>query len=230
MDKKMETPQLKAGSKLDIVFENEIMKSDAHYLKAVVYDYKDDLITISQTSPALNSNFLNRRILVTFLAKIERRVLRFGFPARLIELIPAYRISSGNDVEALQVKAYADPAPVDFRMYFRVRLPSKSDLSLFLKEDKVNLMDISIGGAKFTYPKKHLFQPADLLDCRLIIGSTIFNVKAKVRNVSAASEWAANKNIQYVSVEFSYDDKHLETSLGRAILDIERGLLSEGKI
>ena len=230
MDKKIRIPQLKAGSRLDIVFENEIMKSDTHYLKAVVYDYQDDLITISQTSPALNSNFLNRRILVTFLDKIERRVLRFGFSARLIDLIPTYRISSGKDVEALQVKKYADPTPMDFRMYFRVRLPSKSDLSLFLKEDKVNLMDISIGGAKFTYPKKHLFQPADLLDCKLIIGSTIFNVEAKVRNVLAASEWATNKNLQYVSVEFSHEDKHLETSLGRAILDIERELLSEGKV
>ena len=226
----MRTPQLKAGTNLDIIFENEIDKSNAHYLKAVVYDYEDDLITISQTSPALNRNFLERRILVTFLVNIEGRILRFGFPARLIDLIATYQISSGKDVEALQIQKYTDPSPVDFRMYFRVRLPSQSDLSLFLKEEKVNLLDISIGGAKFTYPKRYIFRPADPVKCTLIIGATIFNVNARVRSVKTPSEVAANKNLQYVSVEFSHDDKKLEASLGKAILDIERGLLSEGKI
>ncbi len=225
----MQTIQLKAGISLDIIFENEIAKSNAHYLKAVVYDYENDLITISQTSPALNRSFLDRRILITFLASTEGRVLRFGFPARLIDLIATYQIASGNAVEALQVKKYADPEPVDFRMYFRVRMPSQSDLSLFLKEEKVNLMDISIGGAKFTYPKNYTFRPADLVKCTLIIGSTIFNVNAKVRSVTTSREEAANRNLQYVSVEFIPENKKLEASLSKAILDIERELLSEGK-
>jgi hypothetical protein len=226
----MQTPELKAGTRLDIVFENEIAKKNAHYLKAVVYDYGDNLITISQTSPALNKSFLDRRIVVTFLVNIEGRVLRFGFPARLIDLITNYQIASGNEVEALQVKKYADPEPVDFRMYFRVRLPSQSDLSLFLKEEKVSLMDISIGGAKFTYPTTYIFRPADLVKCTLIIGATVFNVNAKVRSVSSPTRAAANKNLQYVAVEFNHDDKKLEASLGKSILDIERELLSEGKI
>jgi hypothetical protein len=224
----MQTPKLKAGASVDIVFENEIMKSNAHYLKAVVYDYEKDSITISQTSPALNRTFLDRRILVTFLVNIERRVLRFGFPARLIDHLTNYQISSGNNVEALIIKKYADPEAVDFRLYFRVRVPSKSDLSIFFKEEKVNLMDISIGGAKFTYPKEYIFRSADRVTCTLIIGTTIFNVNAKVRSVKIPVEAATNKNLQYVSVEFNHDDKKMEDSLGKAILDIERDLLSKG--
>ena len=226
----MQTPKLKAGASIDIIFENDIMKSNAHYLKAVVYDYDKDSITISQTSPALNRTFLDRRILVTFLVNIEKRLLRFGFPARLIEHITNYQISSGNNVEALIIKKYADPESVDFRMYFRVRLPSESDLSLFFKEEKVNLIDISIGGAKFTYPKRYIFRSADLVACTLIIGTTIFNVNAKVRSVRTPSEAAANKNLQYVAVEFNHDNKQMDAQLSKAILDIERGLLSEGKI
>ena len=226
----MQTPQLKPGTRLDIVFENEIAKSNAHYMKAVVYDCEDDLITISQTSPALSRLFLNRRVLVTFLVNIERRILRFGLPARLVDLIAAYQIASGKDVEALLLRKDAEPESVDFRMYFRVRLPSQSELSLFLQEEKVNLMDISIGGAKFTYPKRYIFRPAELIKCALIIGGTIFNVNAKVRSVWNPVEAAANKNLQYVTVEFSHDNKKLENSLSKAILDIERGLLTEGKI
>ncbi len=199
----MQTPKLKAGASVDIVFENEIMKSNAHYLKAVVYDYEKDLITISQTSPALNRTFLDRRILVTFLVHIERRVLRFGFPARLIDHITNYQI-------------------------FRVRIPSESDLSLFFKEEKVNLMDISIGGAQFTYPKRYLFQSGDLVTCTLIIGTAIFNVNAKVRSVRTSSAPAANKSLQYVAVEFNHDNKQMDAQLSKAILDIERDLLSKG--
>lgn len=226
----MQTPKLKAGASLDIVFENELMKSNAHYLKAVVYDYEKDLITISQTSPALNRTFLNRRILLTFLVNIERRVLRFGFPARLIDHVTNYQISSGNSVEALIIKKYAEPEVVDFRLYFRVRVPSESDLSIFFKEEKVNLMDISIGGAQFTYPKRYIFRSGDDVPCSLIIGTTVFNVNAKVRSVRTSHEPTANKNLQYVAVEFSHDNKQMDAQLSKAILDIERGLLSEGKM
>ena len=226
----MQTPKLKAGASLDIVFENEIMKSNAHYLKAVVYDYEKDLITISQTSPALNRTFLNRRILVTFLVKIERRVMRFGFPAQLIDHVTNYQISSGNNVEAIIIKKYAEPESVDFRLYFRVRVPSESDLSIFFKEEKVNLMDISIGGAQFTYPKIHIFRPGDEVPCTLIIGTTVFNLNAKVRSVRTPHEATANKNLQYVAVEFSHDNRQMDGQLSKAILDIERSLLSEGKI
>ena len=89
-------------------------------------------------------------------------------------------------------------------------------------------MDISIGGAQFTYPKRYIFRSGDEVPCSLIIGTTIFNVDAKVRSVRTPSEEAANKNIQYVAVEFNHDNKQMDTQLSKAILDIERDLLSKG--
>jgi len=224
----MNKPELKAGMPLDIVFENEINQSNAHYMKAVVYDFNNNFITISQTSPALNKRFLNRRVLTTFLVNIEHRVLRFGFPGLLADLIGDYPMSSGNTVEALLIKKLAQPEPTDFRMYFRVKPPLNTDLSLFLEEEKVNLLDISIGGAKFTYPKRHIFLPGETVKFKLIIGEAIFNIDAGVRNVREPYIAAANKNIQYVSVQFQHDDKKMEASLGKAILDIERNLLAKG--
>jgi len=64
-----------------------LMKSDAHYMKALVYDCEGSLITTSQTTPALAPNFLGRQIIVTFLVKTERRIMRYGFPAKLTDLI-----------------------------------------------------------------------------------------------------------------------------------------------
>ena len=228
--KAMEVPSLKIGTRVDIVLENEIMKSHAHYMKAVIYDFEEKKIIISQTSPALNRRFLKRRILVTFLVSIERRVLRFGFRARLADLIDNYQIESGKYVEALIVEQFNEPEPVDFRMYFRVRPGSQSGINLFLKEEKVNLIDISLGGAKFTYPKTYIFRPADTIQFKLIIGLTVFNLDARVREVWLPTDSKASRNLQFVSVEFFNLDKQLEASLSKVIIDTERQLLCEGKI
>lgn len=223
-------PELKIGSRIDIVFENEIEKANAHYLKAVVYDYESKDIIISQTSPRLNRHFLDRRILVTFLANFQKRVLRFGFAARLIDLITNYELSSNNNVEALVLKQLEKPSQMDFRMHFRVKPPSQSNINLFFRENKVNLIDISLGGAKFTYPKSHLFHLGEEVKFKLIIDSSAFEIDARVRGASLPDQFSNNRTIQYVSVKFEYDNKQLSTLLGKAILGIERQLLSEGKI
>jgi len=213
---------------LDIVFENEVGQPNAHYMKAVIYDYEKKLITISQTSPALTRHFLNRKILVTFLEQYKNRTQRFGFSGLLFDLVGDYRISSGNIVEALKVKRLSEDQPIDFRMYFRVRPPSEIELRLLLMEQKVNLIDISIGGAKFTFPRSYLFRPGDTVKFKLIVGLAVYDLSASVRSVQEADKYAANRNIQYVSVEFRIEDQKMEVALGRAILDIERSLLSKG--
>jgi len=222
--------QIKPGMPLEIVFEKEFNQPNAHYMKAVVYDCDKNNITISQTSPALGKNFLKRRVMATFLAQKEQRVLRFGFPAQLMDLISDYAISSENTVEALRLKKLAEQEPVDFRMYYRVQPPSETNLRLFLQEEKVSLLDISIGGAKFSYPKSHIFQPNEKVNFKLIIADAVFSVDAVVRSVRDTLFNAANRNIQYVSVEFRIEDKKIEASLGQAILDIERNLLCRGRI
>lgn len=226
----MNKPELKAGMPLDIVFENEVNQPKAHYMKAVVYDYNKNIVTISQTSPALTKHFLNRRILITFLVNIENRILRFGFPGLLTDLISDYAMASEITVEALWIKKLAEPEPTDFRLYFRVKPPSNTDLFLFLEEQKVSLLDISIGGAKFTYSKNHFFRIGDNVKFKLLIGEAIFNIDAVVRNVREPDLSATNRNIQYISVEFRHDDKKMEAALGKSIIDIERGLLSKGKM
>ncbi len=226
----MNKRELKAGTPLDIVFESEVNQPNAHYMKAVAYDYKSNVVTTSQTSPALNKHFLNRRVLITFLWNIENRVLRFGFPGLLADIISDYAMSSGNLVEALLITKLAEPEPTDFRMYFRVKPPSNTDLSLYLEEQKVNLLDISIGGAKFTCSKNNIFSRGEKIKIKLIISDTVFNIDASIRNIREAASDTTRSKLQYVSVEFFHADKKMQASLGKSIMDIERSLLSKGKI
>lgn len=224
-------PQLNIGSRIDIVFANEIEKANAHFMKAVVYDYESKgIIIISQTSPALNRHFLDRKVIVTFLANFEKRILRFGFTAHLINLLTNYELSSNRNVEALVLKQMEEPVLMDFRMHFRVKPPSQSNVNLFFQENKVNLIDISLGGAKFTHPKSYLFHVGEEINLKLIINSAVFEMNARVRGVSIPNQFLTHKTIQHVSVKFEYNNKDLNTSLGKAILSIERQLLSEGKI
>lgn len=92
------------------------------------------------------------------------------------------------------------------------------------------MIDISLSGAKFAYAKSALLHKGDMIDVTLIIDDKEFDIKTKIRNVEVPYEYEANKNFQYVSVEFEYDNIRLEAILGRAILGIERKMLSEGKI
>ncbi len=223
-------PQLKIGTNVNIVFENEINKSNAHFLKAMVYDIEDRKIIISQTSPALNRNFLNRRLMVSFLARSDRRNLRFGFPARLIDVVNNYELASQKYVEALVLQQYDESEQIDFRTFFRIKLPLQSDINLFFKEEKVNLIDISLAGAKFICPKDFLLHPADKAKFKLLIGTSVFDLETSVREVQPLDDVAGNHNLQYVSVQFQYNNKQLEVALSRAILAIERQLLSEGKV
>lgn len=224
-------PELRIGSRIDIVFANEIEKANAHYMKAVVYDYESkDIIIISQTSPRLNRYFLDRKIIVTFLANYKKRILRFGFAAHLIDLLTSYELSSSKNVEALVLKKMEDPVPMDFRMHFRVKPPSQSNIHLFFQDKKVNLIDISLGGAKFTYPKSYLFHSGEDIKFKLIIDSTAFEIDARVRSVTIPNQFSTHKSIQHVSVKFEYENKQLNNLLSKAILSIERQLLSEGKI
>lgn len=222
-------PELRIGSRIDIVFENEFEKVNAHYMKAVVYDSESKNIVVSQTSPPLNLYFVNRRVLITYLARSRKRILRFGFAARLVDLLANYQLSSNKVVEALVLKQMEEPQQIDYRMYFRVKPPSRSNINLFFQENKVNLIDVSLGGAKFTYPKSHLFQYGDVVKFNLMIDSKTFEIDTRVRNVSIP-EFSVNKTIQFVSIKFEYDDKQISALLGKAILSIERQLLSEGKI
>lgn len=226
----MKTPDLRVGTRVTIVFEHEINKSNIHYLKALVYDYENDDIIISQTTPALNRHFLNRRIRVTFLVPVEKRFVRYGFRAQLVDLITDYEISSDKYVEALILKQYEAPELMDFRMHFRIKPPSQNRINLFFQEEKVHLIDISLGGAQFAYPKSCSFLRGDKINIKLTIDGRDFDLQAKVRHIFIPYKYFAQGSIQYVSVEFDYNNLQLETAMGRAIIEIERKLLSEGKI
>lgn len=226
----MEKPDLKVGSRVDIIFENEIMTNKAHFMKALVYDIEETKIIISQTIPSLDRRYLNRRISVSFLDEADGRNLRFGFSSRIVDLISDYKIVSGQNVEALVLEPYKKAELVDFRTFFRVTPRLKSDISLIYEEEKVNLIDISLGGARFTCPLKYSFKIDNKIKFKLLIGTKIFNLETIVREVRVPFEVEANRNLQHVSIEFDYNDRQLEAALGKEILKIERELLSEGRI
>ncbi|MEQ8163044.1 MAG: PilZ domain-containing protein, partial [Smithellaceae bacterium] len=127
-------------------------------------------------------------------------------------------------------KQYEAPELMDFRMHFRIKPPSQNRINLFFQEEKVHLIDISLGGAQFAYPKSCSFLRGDKINIKLTIDGRDFDLQAKVRHIFIPYKYFAQGSIQYVSVEFDYNNLQLETAMGRAIIEIERKLLSEGKI
>ncbi len=184
-----------------------MMVKNLNYVKAVAYNIENKNIVTSQTSPPSNSHFVKRKVLITFLANSKNRILRFGFAARLNDLLVNYQLSSNQLIEALVLKQLGKPL--------------QSGINLFPQENKVNLIDVSLWGAKFTYPKSHFFKYEGVVKFDLMIDPMTFEIDARVRNVSLP-DLSVNKTIQYVSIKFEYDSKELNILLGKAILSIER--------
>ena len=69
-------PVLKVGTGVDIVFEKEINKRNAHYMKALVYDYKSGNVIISQQCPVRNLRDMRIRILNNNKRHLERNIFR----------------------------------------------------------------------------------------------------------------------------------------------------------
>jgi len=179
----------------------------------------------------MDRHFLDRRVIITFLVNCETRILRFGFPAKLKEVMADYQMASNKDVEALLWEQFAKPKQVDFRMFYRVKQSAASNIRLELKQGTVNLIDISLGGAKFTCSRDYLLRPADEIKINLAVGRTVFNLKARVGDVRTLRDAPISaRNIQYVSIQFETGNTQMENVLGKAIIEMERQLLSEGKL
>jgi len=124
-------------------------------------------------------------------------------------------MSSTKEVEAFVLKQLEKPSQVDFRTHFRIKPLLQSGINLFFKEEKLNLIDISLLGAKFTYQKSHLFHYGDTIKFKLIIDSTEFEINANVCHLSPPHGFSANKALQYVGTKFEHSNRQLDSALSR---------------
>jgi hypothetical protein len=226
---------VRAGFQLDIVLESDLQKDRVVARKALVYDVQDGRFIISQTSPPLYRRHIDARVNASYLVSGgppgKRRPIRMGIPATVREYLEAYPLSSSNLVPAFVLQQDGEPAEINLRIHYRVRPTARSELTLLANGVAVNLIDLSLGGTRFSHRKME--PPLEYGDVALTFqsGGKAYKMGGKIIRIShPETATGRSTDLEYVTVKFLGLNRDVEFFLGKKILMIERQLISEGKV
>jgi len=209
------------GSNVDIVLDFDWLKEKIDVRRATVYDLNNERIVVSQTVPPTARYNIGKRVKVTYLVMEKGDWVRYGIDGRLIEIVMDYRMSGSGTVQAMVIIPEPGHEPFNLRLFYRLEPPLDCGLSLFLKEEKVNIVNISLGGAKFTHSKDYPVMPRERLKLTLQIDAQRYNIGAQSLRISSISGRMAKK-LEAVAVQFLNLDRKIQDLLSTKIREIER--------
>ncbi len=113
-------------------------------------------------------------------------------------------------------------------MHYRVT-PRSSDVSIaiYSGNEKVNLIDISIGGARFCRKKDSPVNPGNIMKVILFIDGHRFHLDARIVGAWLPVNAGKPSDLEYVRLQFLNMDKTCSRLLNGKILAIQREILSE---
>ncbi len=209
------------GSNVDIVVDFDWSEETIDVRSATVYDFDDQSIILSQTSPPTAAYNIGKRVKVAYLVWEEDSLARYCMTGRLAEIITDYKLSGSQTAQALMITLEPGHECFNLRLFYRLQPPADSGIVIFINEEKVNIIDISIGGAKFTHRKDHPVKLKERLKLILQVNEQDFDVEAQVVGTLPVSGRMARK-LETVAVQFLNLDRKMKGLLSKKIRDIER--------
>ncbi len=218
--------EIKPGQSIRIIFNIDLVKETTDVRGSTVFDVVDENLIIAQTNPPILKSRVGSAVIVTYLVKEKNGLLRYGFDATIFKLLDNYVLSTGNIARAALLLKKSHPVEYNLRFFFRVEPPSTSGLALSVYQNPVNILDISIGGAKISHNRKVKFEPGQLMTISLSIDGEKFNVNATVIRTWAPDDERMVKSLEFVALGFVDTNMHFKNVLGRKLIEIQRELRS----
>jgi hypothetical protein len=215
------------GMSVNIVADVDIDKEITEVRNAIVYDVDGAKILLSQTNPPFTKYHIGKDITVTYTVKGEDGLSRIGFSGKIASILDDYSLYSSNVVQALHVLRRGGLKTYDLRMNYRVSPKSDSGIDLYVGQERVSLIDVSLGGVRFCHAKDHPIESRTIIKMILKLDAQKFDIEAKTVNVWHPSEAGRRTDLEYVSVQFMKLDKGCSHILSGKILAIQRELLSK---
>ncbi len=205
-----------------LVVEADNRRERINARNSVIYNVNGETLILAQPEPSIKSSMLNKEIIVTYLVMENDRHLRYGFSALVTELIDWYELASGQRVRAIAVRKCSDPKPYDIRMCYRVGPSSKSGLDASIYDEKINVIDISLGGIKFSYDRSLPLEPNKVVEVHLAIAAAVYGIEARIIRTWKVEHERFKTELRFAAAEFLNVSGKIEQELSRKILDIER--------
>lgn len=219
---------LRPGTAVDIVLRVDFYREVMDVRRAMVYDTDGATLVVSRPSPDLKPEHMGRRCTVTFVVRENEFKNRYGVPAEIVELRENYAIRKGTTVQALILRALGGVEPFNLRMAYRVRPPITSGIGLEIDGQRVSILDISTGGARFLSSVRPPLQFRQRVEVVLHLDEAAHAFHAFVVRTQDPSSHSPLRGAQEVAVQFSGMEKRVREQLAKKILQIDRELRAKG--
>jgi hypothetical protein len=219
--------EVNPGMSVNIVAHVDMDKEITEVRNAIVYDVDGVSLVLSQTNPPFTKYHIDKEITVTYIVKGEGSLSRIGFSGKLVGILNDYSLSGSSAVQALTVLRKSGLKTYDLRMHYRISPKSDSGIHISVGNERVSLIDISMGGARFCHSKNHPIESRTIINMILELDAQKFNLEAKTVNVWYPSAAGRRADLEYVSVQFMKLDRDCSYMLSGKILAIQRELLSK---
>jgi len=214
--------KIKPGVTVSIIVNIDYQKEIVEIKNSIVHDVKGKRIVVAQTDPHISKTKINKEVYVTYLEKSEGKSVRYGFPAKIIELIKDFEVASQKKTQAIVLLQEGLRESYNLRMFYRHEPPSNSGIDIFVNGNKVSILDISIDGASFSHNNVCPLNTNKEVNVILVIGEKASQIEAKVVRVWQPENEKVKKDLEFVSIRFIDINGQTKKELGKKIWDNER--------
>lgn len=209
---------IRPGLNIRVVAEMDPVKETISVRSSTIYEINDDRLVFAQTTPPITKP--GHEVIVTYLAN-DNEDQRRGFSAEVMEII-GYELAGGQHVKALVAIKKGKTSPFSIRMAHRVKPTENAHLTLFINGVNVEILDISLKGAQFKYPKRLALETGGLVDISIDIGTRTYDFKDLIGRTWESNNFVMRKQNGFATVEFTALSKNAERALLHKLRQIER--------
>jgi hypothetical protein len=215
---------VRPGLNINIVVNVDHMRETVDVGNSIIHEVREDVLIAAQTDPPISRTRLGQEVLVTFLDRSGGKIRRMGFPAIITGFITGYELNPSVKVQALALREAGGVEEHNLRMFFRLEPPARSGLTISIHGKQVNLIDVSIGGARFSYERSYPLKAGDDVTLTISMDTTPYSAKGRILRVWEPENERIRKTITMASMQFVDMEAHVKNILARKIRDIEREL------
>lgn len=216
---------IKPGLIVKVILHSENKEDLSNIKGSIIHEVTDDQIIISQTEPPISENRLGETMAITFVNKEKTGKTRYKILTKIEGFINSYTLSSQEKIHAILLKMISKPEIFNIRMSYRVELPNRKDLEAFIYKQKINLIDISMGGARLSINTGAFdFDKGNIIKVTLMIDKRPYDIDARILRIWSPQDHRYQKALQFVALEFLTMSPYIQNILSRKLIEIQRDI------